>query len=149
MTQTAPTQFLLAQSDLSATPVSVPTQLLFRDFLCLEDEFPLDPIPVPHSKVLPKSFFTDHPDKHINALPLLSTNDIRCLRLPVVIPKLKGVTIIEGSIKDPRVLESMVAYHPVAATWIRAHIKISLSPASQINLEALKRLDGSLIPSPT
>jgi len=118
-------------------------------FLCLENDFPLDPIPVPHSKVFDKSFFTDHPDKHNHALPPLSTNDVRCLRLPVALPKLKGVTVVEGSITDPHVLDSMVAYHPVAATWIRARIKVSSSPASQITLEALQRLDGSLIPSPT
>jgi len=133
----------------SATPVSVSTRLLLQDFLCLEDDFPLDNIPVPHSKVFAKSFFNDHPDKHEHALPTLSENDIRCLRLPVALPKLKGTTIIEGSIKDPRVLDSMTAYHPVAATWIRAHIKLSSSTASPVTLEALQRLDASLVPSPT
>ena len=55
--------------------------------------------------------------------------------------------MVEAFIKDPRVLDSMVAYHPVAATWIKAHISSSL--ASQITLEALQRLDRSLIPSST
>lgn len=84
----------------SATPVSVPTRLIFQEFLCLEDDFSIDPIPVPHSPVIDKSFFSDHQDKHQHSIPPLSTNDVRCLRLPIAIPKLKGITVVEGSIKE-------------------------------------------------
>jgi len=59
----------------SATPVSVPTRLIFQDFAT-------DPIPVPHSPILAKTLFSDHQDKHQHSLSPLSTNDVHCIRLP-------------------------------------------------------------------
>ena len=42
------------------------------------------------------------------------------LVLPVVLPKIKGIDIIEGDIEDDVATENICAYHPVAIEWFSA-----------------------------
>jgi len=48
----------------SATPVSVPTRLIFQDFYVLKTIFSIDPIPVPHSPIFEKSYLSAHQENH-------------------------------------------------------------------------------------
>ena len=47
---------------------------------------------------------------------------ISIVRIPLMIPKLKGHTIHLGSIRDDKVVESVAEYHTVAEAWISAHV---------------------------
>ena len=132
----------------SATPISIPLYSLFQDFLCLENEHPITPPPVPHGETFKETYFSTHPEKHEHAIPFHADANVRCLRLPVVLPKVKGLPILEGSIKNPRVVESVEAYHPIAATWIRAHLRLISTPASHVTRTQLNLLDESLCPRP-
>jgi len=132
----------------SATPISVPIKSLFQDFLFLDDSISnVADVQVPYSTVFPKTHFSNHPDKHPQALPFLSEKDVRCLRLPMVLPKLKGISLVEGSILDPSVLQAMQAYHPVAETWLKAHISISQNPATMPTPTDITNLDQTLLPN--
>jgi len=132
----------------SATPISVPIKSLFQDFLFLNDSISnAADIQFPHSTIFPKTCFANHPDKHPQALPFLSEKDVRCLRLPMVLPKLKGISLIEGSILDPSVLQAMQTYHPVAETWLKAHISISQNPATMPTQIDITSLDQNLLPN--
>ena len=78
----------------SATPVSVPLYSLFQDFLCLENEHPITPPPhVPHGDIFKETYFSTHPQKHEHAIPFHTDANVQCLRLPVVLPKVKGLPI--------------------------------------------------------
>ena len=133
----------------SATPVSVPLKSLFQDFLCLEHNHSIEPIPVPHGEILDKTFFSQHPQAHNHSIPYPEDTNVRCLRLPVVLPKVKGLSIVEGSIKDPKVIDSLVSYHPIAAVWIRAHLRLISTPPAAVTKEQLTLLGDNLIPDST
>jgi len=133
----------------SATPVSVPLKSLFQDFLCLEHNHSIEPIPVPHGEILDKTFFSQHPQAHNHSIPYPEDTNVRCLRLPVVLPKVKGLSIIEGSIKDPKVIGSLVSYHPIAAVWIRAHLRLISTPTAAVTKEQLTLLGENHIPDST
>jgi len=61
----------------------------------------------------------------------------------------KGLSIIEGSIKDPKVIDSLVSYHPIAAVWIRAHLRLKSTPPAVVTKEQLTLLSENLIPDST
>ena len=120
---------------------------LFQDFLCLEHVHSSDPIPVPHGEILDKKFFSQHPQAHEHSIPYPNDTDVRCLRLPVILPKVKGISVIEGSIKDPKVVDSLTAYHPIAAVWIQAHLRLISTPPAAVTMAQLSLLSENLLPA--
>jgi len=138
----------VGSSITSATPISVPLKSLFQDVLCLEHVHSIEPIPVPHGEVLDKKFFSQHPQAHDHSIPYPVDTNVRCLRLPVVLPKVKGIPVTEGSIKDPKVVESLTAYHPIAAVWIRAHLRHISTPPAAVTMAQLALLSDNLLPAP-
>jgi len=47
-----------------------------------------------------------------------------------------------------RVVESVVAYHPIVATWIRAHLRLISTPSSHVTAAQVNLLDKALYPKP-
>ena len=72
--------------------------------------------------------------------------DVVIARIPMCLPKLRGVSIIEGLISDDTVSNSMENYHPQAASWLAIQSKISKSPNLVLTETRVKLLDESLIP---
>jgi len=63
----------------------------------------------------------------------------------VVLPKVKGLHVVEGSIEDPKVVNSIMTYHPIAANWIQAHLRLLSTPNSPITKEQLSLLGDNLL----
>ena len=110
---------VLAESLIDTTFMSIPLDDALSDFctfMCEEDSsiFPIgDSIPS-------DSFSTDGDES--TKTPLPAKKPIVIARVPLIIPKMKGFSIIPGSIRDDQVVESVANYHKIAEAWITAHV---------------------------
>jgi len=130
----------------TATPVSIDLKEALSDFLFCHSPPAPDTTFFQTGVQFDDSFFQDHHEPSESAIPRPMTGAIHCYRVPFVLPKLTGVTIIEGALNNPRVVESLEAYHPVAKTWGLFH-KFAFQNHNRLpTLQALLDLDQDLVP---
>jgi len=132
----------------TAIPSSIDLSKVLANFLILtESTSPSTTETFPSGNVLDPRHFSNHPDKVDNALPPTSYQSTKCVAVPLVLPKIKGTKIIEGSIMNPTVLASFEGYHPAAHTWLQHHIAHATLPPTTITADSLTAIDDALLPT--
>ena len=81
-----------------------------------------------------------------HALPRLLPGDLHVARVPMCLPKLRGVTISEGLLTDEVVITSMTEYHDIAAAWLAIQQKNSKTPAPVFSKERLQQVADNVVP---
>jgi len=131
----------------TAIPSSIDLHKVLKNFLILSEKpAAATDIPFPSGQVFDPKYFADHPNKAQNAIPATSYTSTVCVSVPLVIPKLRGFNIVEGSVTNSAVVESFRSYHPVALSWLQYHISHNANKLSHTNYQTLQTLDDKLIP---
>ena len=110
---------VLAESLIDTTFMSFPLSEVLNDFCTFVSESENSPFPA--GKTVPADTFATNKSNQAKPQPP-TEKPISIVRIPFIIPKLKGSTITPGSIKDDKVVESVADYHDVAEAWISAHV---------------------------
>ena len=72
---------------------------------------------------------------------------LACFKVPLCLPKLAGITIREGHVNDPKVMDSLEKYHHDAAAWLKM-IKSGLdNPALCVSYKKMKKDYANHIPT--
>jgi len=130
----------------TATPVSIDLKDALSDFIfCHSPQDPDSPF-FQTGVQFDDTYFKDHNEPVDAAIARPLTGPVHSYRVPFVLPKLTGVTILEGALNNPRVLQSLEAYHPVAKLWGLFH-KFSFQNRNRLpTRQALLDLDQDLVP---
>jgi len=131
----------------TATPVSIDLKEALSDFLFCHSPQEPDPPYFQTGSQFDDSYFKDHNDPVDAVIDRPLTGPVHCYyRVPLVLPKLTGITILEGALNNPSVLASLEAYHPVAKLWGLFH-KLSFQNRNRLpTRQTLLTLAQDLVP---
>ena len=95
----------------------------------------------------PAAAFSDSRQPMEGAIPRPAEGLIQAYRFPKCLPNALVIPVIEGSLFDDQVVQSLEDYHPVDKTWVLRYKSLANRPASRI--EPQKILDLEACCSPT
>jgi len=136
----------IGQHCASATPVSIDLAAALADFLLCHSPQNADAPYFQTGTAFDSAFFTDHSEPHEKAIARPITGPVHCYRVPLVLPKLAGVNIVEGALNNSSVIDSLESYHPAAKLW-GLHHKFAFQNKNRLpTLDSLLDLSHSLVP---
>jgi len=96
-----------------------------------------------HGADLPHTLFVD--DEHpTRPFPRIIDDEHVLFRVPFCVPKLTGVSLLEGSITDPTLMSALKSYHEFTAKWLNFHTMIAKDGAIVISSPTVQDLEAMI-----